>query len=343
MNACLNKIAERLPPSKEESLDLSGQIFQILARSQNQVRPAGMELGSEICDLGKSIQLKKIAATVKTGQAVHFLLPAFPAKSPNPQKTHSDEPDYGEFLALKHLSKICKDIGNIYSGGARITICSDGHVFGDLVQVEDDVVNRYGHCLGAMIRDFDLDRLSVFNMQDHFGGLSFSTMRSELVASYGRTVEEIRQDVLGSASEKQLFNGIHRFLFEDMLVLQSNLSRNAARQKSKIMAYEVILRSHAWSGLVERKFPDAVRLSIHPQLPHSAKFGVKLLPRTGRVQGLDPALDHPLDYAMAEWRTPWHGVALENDHGFSIVKKSEALALGAKEVICERGYVYFKL
>ena len=334
MHACPKKTGGSLPPSKERSLELSSQIFQILAKSKNQVRPAGVEPDSEILDLGKSILLKKISGAVKTGQAIHFLLPAFPAKSPNPQKTHSSEPDYGEVLALKHLSRICDDIGNVYEGGARITICSDGHVFGDLVQVEDAVVDHYGRCLVAMIRDFRLDQIGVFNMQHHFDGLNFSSMRRDLVESYGRSVEEIRRDVMGNESERQLFNGIHRFLFEDMLVLQAGLSRNAAREKSKIMAYEVIQRSHAWSGLVERKFPEAVRLSIHPQLINSSKFGVKLLPRID--------CNHGQDHTQEQWRTPWHGVALESDQGFSIVKKSEALALGAKETTCERGYVYFK-
>lgn len=39
----------------------------------------------------------------------------------------------------------------------------------------------------------------------------------------------------------------------------------------------MIQRSNAWSRLLERTFPDSVRLSIHPQFRVSAKIGVRLV------------------------------------------------------------------
>jgi hypothetical protein len=85
----------------------------------------------------------RIAKAIARNEAVIFVLPAFPAKSPNPEKTCTALPDYGEYLALRMLQSLCDRIGSYYEPGAKVCICSDGRVFSDLIKVSDAAVGAY--------------------------------------------------------------------------------------------------------------------------------------------------------------------------------------------------------
>ena len=52
--------------------------------------------------------------TLEEGQAVEFVLPAFPAKSPNRKKTVGILPDKGEELALEYLTGLARKIKSFY-------------------------------------------------------------------------------------------------------------------------------------------------------------------------------------------------------------------------------------
>jgi pyoverdine/dityrosine biosynthesis protein Dit1 len=57
-----------------------------------------------------------------------------------------------------------------------------------------------------------------------------------------------------------------------------------------------------------------VRLSIHPQPCHAEKIGIYLVD------------------TRDNWLTPWHGVAVETQGRFALMKRHEAEALGARVV-----------
>jgi len=121
------------------------------------------------------------------------------------------------------------------------------------------------------------------------------------------------QDPDSSDTDKEahrLYCGITRFLFEDALFPGQNQSRTALQKSSRRRAYEVIQKSSAWSELIEVRFPDAVRLSIHPQGCGAKKLGIRLI---------EP--DH--------WQTPWHGVAVDLGGRFVLLKRAQAELIGA--------------
>lgn len=252
--------------------------------------------------------------------ATHFVLPAFPAKSPNRQKTLGPMPDFAEVLGLKRLNDLCRDRGT-----AELTICSDGRVFSDLVLVEDTLVEGYAQNIRAIIAAEGFERLRTLHLEDVFPGQTYDEMRARLVGEYAESLEEIHGKVKTTDEYRLLFNGIHRFLFEDRLVLFPEKSRNRVREESKTLAYEVIQRSQAWSRLVEERFPTATRLSIHPQIRGSRKIPVQLVPSP------DP------------WATPWHNVALRDQNGYRLAKRSVAESLGARVAIAGGKYPYYDL
>jgi pyoverdine/dityrosine biosynthesis protein Dit1/alpha-ketoglutarate-dependent taurine dioxygenase len=258
--------------------------------------------------------LPKVHRALLAGEPLHFVLPAFPAKSPSPLKTLGHLPDKAEELALRYLGAVCEELRALYPPGARITICSDGRVFNDLVLVSNENVTAYVQELCARLPPLGLHMIDHFDMGDFFGEVPFDEMRAMLTSRYAESLESLKERTRTEEAHRRLFNGIHRFLFEDRLALEPGKSRNHVRQITKDQALQVILRSNAWSRLIAEHFPNALRLSIHPQSPHSEKIGILL------------------SEASDVWLTPWHSVALEEQGSFRLVRRREAEELGAQLV-----------
>lgn len=277
------------------------------------------------------VHATRVRQAVRSKERLTLILPAFPAKSPNPEKTIGDLPDFGELIALRRLNALCKTISGLYGPGARIVICSDGRVFSDLVLVSDETISRYTQAIEKLILEERLEFLSVYHLDDALKEQDPNPeeLRSTLLSRYADTIDTVREKVRSAPSFRALFNGMHRFVFEDRLVLDNKTSggdlksREKLRQESKEIAYELIRRSNAWSSLLDEKFPNAIRLSIHPQEWESSKLGVRLLPSEDR------------------WRTPWHAVALIQDEQVSLVRRKDAEERGAQLYIYHERYPYF--
>jgi pyoverdine/dityrosine biosynthesis protein Dit1 len=266
------------------------------------------------CPACLALHLPKVKYFLRAGQPLHCVLPAFPDKSPSRRKTLGPLPDQAEEQALLYLEKACDEVRALHPPGVRVTICSDGHVFSDLVGVGDADVTRYGQEIAALIRRLGCGSLDTFSMADLYEGTDYAGMRRHLVAEYAQSLERVEERAHRFDHARALFNGIHRFLFEEQADLQPGRSRTQVRQACKGLAYQVIQRSDAWGRLLADCFPTALRLSIHPQHPHAEKIGILL------------------GDADDAWLTPWHGVAVRQPAGWKLVKREEAEALGARLV-----------
>lgn len=254
-------------------------------------------------------QRRRIAEFVREGEPIVFTLPGFPCKSPNPGKVLGHLPDQGERLSLRFLQSLCADIERAYPPGARVVICSDGHVFGDLIRVPDSDIDAYSDELRALIRQSDLHRLSVFDLRDVLGDLPHDTKRAHVHDRHAPTLEALRAEVRTDAPALALYRGITRFLVEDTAEFTG--TRSALQRECRRRAYGVIQRSRAWGALIAEHHPRAVRLSIHPQPAGAAKFGIRLLD------------------APDVWTTPWHSAALrEPDGSWTLMPRARAQRLG---------------
>src|SRR3990167_8637356 len=161
--------------------------------------------------------------------------------------------------------------------------------------------------------------MSTFNLDDVYSALEFNQMRNQLMAQYGESLETLKDAVRkGSKTPCSIENeevnrqycGITRFLVEDAIRPGQISSRNAIQKACRQRAYIVIQRSRAWSELIAKHFPHAVRLSIHPQTCGTFKLGIRLM-------------------EAESWMTPWHGVAMEVCESFVLLKRAQAENLGA--------------
>ncbi|MFI9722202.1 L-tyrosine/L-tryptophan isonitrile synthase family protein [Streptomyces sp. NPDC052396] len=254
-------------------------------------------------------QLRQIRKFTRAGEPVVFTLPGFPCKSPNPAKVLGHLPDEGERLSLAFLDRLCARIAEIYPPGARMLICSDGHVFADLIQVSDAHIDAYGDELRAMIRRAGLAHLDTFDLRAVHGDLPYDTKRALVTEEFAPALAELRAQARTDEETARLYRGITRFLVEDTADFHG--SRSALQRQCRERAYGVIARSRAWGELIASCHPETVRLSIHPQSPGAAKFGIRLLD------------------APDAWATPWHTAVLrEADGRARLIRRADAERVG---------------
>lgn len=275
-----------------------------------------------VCQTCYAPHLQKVISAIVQKKPVTFILPAFPGKSPNHAKVLGALPDMAERKALEFLDHLASRIKELYAPGAHLILCSDGRVFSDVIGMREEDVTDYQDALDQMIADLGRANISTFNLDELAEGQEFDDVRAELMSKYGQSLEMLRDKVrmggAGSSNAEHLeahrmYCGITRFLFEDALHPNQTKSRTAIQKDARSRAYEVIRRSNAWSELLAERFPEAVRLSIHPQACGAAKIGVQLL-------------------GIESWMTPWHGVAVETNDGFVLMKRWEAEKLAAELV-----------
>ncbi|BCM72161.1 MULTISPECIES: L-tyrosine/L-tryptophan isonitrile synthase family protein [Streptomyces] len=254
-------------------------------------------------------QLRRIAGFVRAGEPVTFTLPGFPCKSPHPDKVLGHLPDQAERLSLRFLDALCADIERIHPPGARVVLCSDGHVFGDLIGVPDAHIDAYADALRLLIAESAPARLSVFDLRDVLGDLPYDAKRARVHARYAPPLDDLRAEIRTDAAARALYRGITRFLVEDTAAFPG--TRSALQRECRRRAYGVIQRSRAWGGLIAEHHRRAVRLSIHPQPVGGPKFGIRLLD------------------APDAWTTPWHAVALHRADGtWTLLPRARAARLG---------------
>ncbi|MEV0279733.1 isocyanide synthase family protein [Streptomyces sp. NPDC050610] len=254
-------------------------------------------------------QLARIRRFTSAGEPVLFTLPGFPCKSPNPAKVLGHLPDEGERLSLAFLDRLCSRVGEIYGPGARMLICSDGHIFGDLINVPDAHIDAYGDALRTMIRRAGLRHLDTFDLRQVYGDLPYDEKRARAAEAYAPGLAALRTLTRTDEETTRLYRGITRFLVEDSVGHTG--SRSALQRDCRARAYGVIARSRAWGDLVAARHPRSVRLSIHPQRPGAAKFGIRLLE------------------SADAWATPWHSTVLRRRDGRAqLMRRADAARLG---------------
>ncbi|MCC6877496.1 MAG: L-tyrosine/L-tryptophan isonitrile synthase family protein [Sandaracinaceae bacterium] len=291
---------ERLAPPIEPEQRARAILARIFERRR--VLPGVEHAPSEAA---LALHLPRVMDAVVAGRPLRLVLPAFPAKSPSPKKTLGPRADLAEELALRSLSGLLDAIEALHPAGAELVICSDGHVFADLVGVRDTDVARYREDLAAMLVALREPRARLFDLGDALGEGSPARLRAELVLRYAASLEALRERAERSPRHRAQLDGIHRFLVEDAHALRPEESKNRIRKETRAAAYEVVRRSEAWGALVAAAFPDAVRLSIHPQPDVSEKIGVHL------VETHDA------------WLTPWHGCAVLRGERYVLMHRAD--------------------
>ena len=223
-----------------------------------------------------------------------FVLPGFPCKSGNTrQKVLGVLPDQGERRALEGLAELCEAISAIYPRGAKLIVVSDGEVFADVIGLPLAAVKLYGE---ELRKTCSSSCIAFADLEDLMPDTTPSERVSNLLAQFAKPIERLRAEVRADADAALLYMGFARFLqleFEQF----ANESRSAFKNRCKKTALLVMQRSDAYSELIRKRFPEAIRLSIHPQGASTEKLGINLIAGTDGIG------------------TPWHNVLVEMRDG----------------------------
>jgi len=305
------------PPLHDRILDL---IFE-----HRRLLPGSGPCAAKPCCRCYMAQARKIAWFLERKQPVRFILPAYPHRSTNLQKVLGSSPDMSEWLSLGFLSTLCHRIGEIYSPGAEVVICSDGRVFSDLWGMADRDVIAYQLELAQMIDELGGDNLSLFTMDDIYGFQSGDYLRAQLLTHHGTAIPSLRERMGPDLELAKMFESIQHLVNEDVAWLMEDSDSHELKSQSVERAYTLLQRELAWNELTAARFPHSMFLSVHAQTAHSPRIGLRFI-----------ASEEP-------WRTPWHGVVLQSGTGFTLVKREQAEAWDATLVHQNGRPSYFSL
>lgn len=309
----LRLVAE--PSSGDADKEVALDILRLVMRHRRVAAGSKACGNDDPCATCVAPHLDRVVRSVARQRPIVFVLPAFPAKSPNPAKVLGPLPDMAEQCSLEFLDSLCARIRRRYSPGVRLLVCSDGRVFSDVVGMRETDVTAYRAVLAGMIARLPGQGIDTFDLEDAYTGGSFDELRARLLAEHGTPLDELKDEIRAGGEPQRLYLGITRFLLEDATRPGMSMSRTALQKECRRKAYEVIQRSKAWGDLLARHFPDAVRLSIHPQSCGSEKLGIAFTE------------------ASDAWLTPWHGAALDVGGRFVLRKRAEIEAMGARLVM----------
>jgi len=267
-------------------------------------------------EVGKFKIRKKITSMVLQQVPIQMVLPAFPCKSPNAvKKVLGVLPDGGEELALKRLGQFCEDISAIYQPGCHLVIFSDGRVFSDLVGVNDKLVSEYGEELRRM----NTCKYITFDTLDNYMGYPDDHVKTrEELMKHGVTPEQLDVMIHSEQETLNVYRAFSKFLTQDRVWPEDMSKKQISKQCGQI-AREMMRRNIAFSKLVEEKYPQALRLSIHAHPNVGPKFGVALSGSQSRAA------------------TPWHNVLVEFANGtVDLLHREELQNLPGKFELIEK-------
>ncbi|KAF8322303.1 hypothetical protein DL93DRAFT_2223886 [Clavulina sp. PMI_390] len=300
--------------------------------------------------VGRNLLQNQVERYVANGDRLELVLPAFPFKSPSHQKVLGTLPDLAEEIFLRRLEDLCQSVCDVYPPGARLTIVSDGIVYSKLLGVTDATAYQYNSALRALTRDLGLTHLTFARVRDLLQSskgpqtdqaeqlseeeyCALATVTREEFLESNASLKQFDVDDLIASDEGTLrtYRGYLRFLKLDLQnstlcpggKVIGELSRRQRDRSLGLIAKEMIKNGARFSSLVERAFPNAIRLSIHPHTNAGPKFAMKIF------QNVELSC------------TPWHNTAIMARNGSLMIQHNSTVDRTTHELVARYGRPYY--
>ncbi|KAI9809386.1 MAG: hypothetical protein M1827_006898 [Pycnora praestabilis] len=317
------------PPRTDEQL--AEDIVDVLERYRISARDKALQAFP-----GRSSFLAVVKERVESNKPVHMVLPAFPFKSPNKHsKVLGALPDKAEEVALTHLNGLGNAIENIYPGGAKITIVSDGLMYNDILGVSDKEVWEYSQAVRRIASEHQLTHIcfsrvrDLINLDEAEGELTkeqwlsnVPLYRSKLYDEHISKSFDASKLVAKDPDAAMTYRGYIKFLEKDLEYTEAyerDVAASQIKRRNEGIAKQMMGRGKAFANAIAHAFPHSIRLSIHPST-ETTKLSISITPQAGDGGS-----------------TPWHSSLVRALDGS--VKMSHALHVPAKthDLIYENG------
>ncbi|KAI1420682.1 Clavaminate synthase-like protein [Xylaria sp. FL1777] len=263
----------------------------------------------------------QIQTALERDVPIELVIPAFPFKSSNrSKKVLGPLPDEAERLSLLHLNGLCLAIKDATGSDTFLTIVSDGITYNDILGVSDQEVWRYGQHLRRMAEKNGCGCIRFSRICDLVGaGHEFEKLDEALylarVPEYRRLLEantpsgfDVLDAIANDPDVSKTYKGYKKFLMTERDD-RANRSRSQTERENSAIAKAMILRGKAFAEAVSIKYPDFIRLSIHPS-NDTNKVSIIMLPQDNEIV-----------------MTPWHGAVARGVDGS--VSMSHAILIPA--------------
>lgn len=257
--------------------------------------------------------ISRVSNYVKSNAPIRIVIPAFPDKSTSRGKTLSNNADMAERLSIRYIIRIAHEINAIYKPGVEMVIYSDGGIFDGMCHSSYTKTDRikYISQLRQIIKEEGGDRFISVRDSENID-LSKYTENEESLKKRIKT-----HQTTNDQDTHKLYVGQKKFWEEELSQLEPLLSRSQIKKRAGKMASDITRGSAAYSRYIDKKEPEAVRLSCHPKHPLSGKIGIWF------NEHKSPA-------------TPWHNAAARVHRGsskqpeetWSMMKAKKARELG---------------
>ncbi|KAE9158740.1 hypothetical protein PF004_g31780, partial [Phytophthora fragariae] len=246
---------------------------------------------------GKRFLEATIARFVDRNEPITVVLPGFPTKTPNHGgKVLGPLPDRAEELALARLEKLCASVEEVYPVGCKVTIFSDGRVFGDLVGASLENIRAYKNGLKELVKEAGHTHIQFDGLENY---TKTDNPVQEVLERFGINQMDMDARIANEPDIGNNFRSFSQFMERDMADRWAGKSEAEMRKGCDDVARKMMLRNVGFSSLVAEEYAHAVRVSIHCYNNAGPKFGIHLLPAK--------RMDTP--------RTPWHSVICEDVDG----------------------------
>ncbi|KAG9195582.1 hypothetical protein G6011_00703 [Alternaria panax] len=305
---------------KKASNDIGGvrnqqnsQVDEIVAAIMDVIEKFSLQQHGNDVFMGREVFSPRVRRHVSEHQRIPMVLPAFPAKSINTQdKVLGDSPDLGEELALDRLNDLCTQIGQIYEPGAMVVIATDGACYNDLTGVTEDSLWEYGVTLRKLVAEKGYHCIQFVRIMNLLGLHTdkqiskeefirlLEPSRSELMSRYADLDFDASDCIKNDPDYKLTYDGYAKFLKKDLAFSRLRQDTASGRKWRTLVhntAKAMIARGVAFAALIREKYPDHVRLSIHPS--------------TGLTKISMPLIPQHDSFSM----TPWHCAVAVDVHG----------------------------
>jgi len=121
-----NSIGTSSAPWEKQHREVCNTIAEIFER-----RLKNVSKNDQWGNGGRELFLNRVFGYVDKNLPIQCALPAFPCKSPNPNKVGGIMPDLAEHIAMDVLHEFIKEVSSVYEPGATMWVINDGHVFSD--------------------------------------------------------------------------------------------------------------------------------------------------------------------------------------------------------------------
>lgn len=228
-------------------------------------------------EVGRSILAEKIARQIERGGKLTFVMLGFPFKSTNNRdKVLGIKPDMAELVTFQQFARFNQMMKEVYEPGVEIKVVSDGYVFNDLLDVNDNTVEDYKIICEQMIKDTNAS-VKIYDVKDFYSNSkSLDFMRNDIMNNFGISEEQLQNKILFDPDTNMLYKGMIRFMGEELRMRNYN-SNNQLHKAAKKLARNMMFRNEAYSDLVRQEFSDDIRLSMHHSVNNGKKYSFQLI------------------------------------------------------------------